>query len=262
VIRVTRAELLKLRTTPGPWVVMGVAVVLTGLGVLVAFLNTNGQGSAIRTPVTTQELRNLVGASYFYAMPLMAPLLGVLCITAEYRHKVITTTLLNTPRRHLVLIGKGAASVLWAVALCVATLLMVGALGFSWLSAAGGSVSDALHQVGPVVPGLFVDFALLAIFGLGVGVLVKNQIAGVLLTLATFFILEPVIYLVFLHALHDDLDWLPSLAAASVAGGLTGARSGNQPAELVWWTGALALLAWGIGPAVIGYFVTFNRDVT
>jgi len=37
VIRVIRAELLKLRTTPGPWVVVGVTVLLTALGIITAF---------------------------------------------------------------------------------------------------------------------------------------------------------------------------------------------------------------------------------
>jgi len=266
VIRVARAELLKLRTTPGPWVVVGVALLLTALGILGAFVNPNHPGPAFRAPVTTDDLRNLVGAGY-QAATLMAPILGVLCITAEYRHKVITTTLLNTPQRERVLVGKAIASLVWAVGMCVATLVLVAAMGFPWLSAEGGSISAALHQVGPVVPGLLADFALLAIFGLGIGVLLKNQVAGVLLTIAALFVLEPLIYELFRHLLQINLDWLPSLAAASVAGGLTrgtggGGGGGGGTVELAWWTGALVLLAWGLLPAVIGYFVTFNRDVT
>lgn len=263
-IRVARAELLKLRTTPGPWVVLGVGVVLTALFVLFAFVNPHSGhgGSAFRAPVTTPDLRRLVGAGYEAAV-LMAPILGVLCITSEYRYKVITTTLLNTPRRSLVLVAKAVASVAFALFMAVICLALVAAMGLPWLSAQGGSISDALRQVGPVVPGLFADFALMAVFGLGIGVLLKNQVAGVLLIIAGIFVLEPLIYELFLHLVHVDLNWLPSYAAASVAGNLT-RSSGDSggPVELSWWTGTLVLLAWGLGPAIIGYFVTFNRDVT
>jgi hypothetical protein len=260
-IRVARAELLKLRTTPGPWVVLGVAVALTALGVLTSFVNGNGHhGPTFRAPQTEADLRNLVGSGYQAAL-LMAPILGVLCITAEYRHKVITTTLLNTPRREVVLLGKGVAAVLWAVLMGIASVVVVAAMGLPWLSALHGSVSALLHQVAPVVPGLFADFALLALFGLGIGILVRNQVAGVLLTIGGTFLLEPLIYALFSHLLHIRLNWLPSLAAASVAGGL---NPGNGVGRylLTWWAGALVLLAWGVGPAIIGYFTTFRRDVT
>ena len=260
-IRVTRAELLKLRTTPGPWVVLAIAVALTALGVLGAFINGNGhRGPTFVAPHTQTDLRNLVGAGYQSAL-LMAPILGVLCVTAEYRHKVITTTLLNTPRREVVLLGKGAATVAWAILMGVASLVLVAAMGLPWLSALNGSASALLHQVAPVVPGLLADFALLGLFGLGIGILVRNQVAGVLLTIGGVFILEPLIVALFNHLLHIQLNWLPSPAAAAVAGGLNPGNGADRHL-LSWWAGALILLAWGIGPAVLGYFTTFRRDVT
>jgi len=142
----------------------------------------------------------------------------------------------------------------------MASLALVAAMGLPWLSALNGSISDLWHQVGPVVPGLMADFALLAVFGLGIGILVRNQVAGVLLTIGGTFILEPLIFALFNHLLHIQLNWLPSPAAAAVAGGL---NPGNGSQQLLsWWAGALVLLAWGIGPAVLGYFTTFRRDVT
>ena len=261
VIRVSRAELLKLRTTPGPWVVLVIAVVLTALSILGSFINGGGHhGPAFVAPRSQTDLRDLVGSGYQAAL-LMAPILGVLCITAEYRHKVITTTLLNTPRRAVVLGGKGVASVLWAIGMGVACLALVAVMGLPWLSALHGSLSALLHQVGPVVPGLMADFALLAVFGLGIGILVRNQVAGVLLTIGGTFILEPLIYALFNHLLHTQLNWLPSPAAAAVAGGLN-TGTGSDRHLLTWWAGALVLLAWGFGPAVLGYFTTFRRDVT
>lgn len=268
VIRTIRSELYKFRTTPGPWVVLLVTFALTALTILTAFAAAAPPGHSFGTPSTPQQLRDLMGAGYFAAL-LMAPIMGVICITAEYRHQVITTTLLVTPRRTHVLLAKAVASIAWGIGLCIASLVMVAAMGIPWLVASGGSVSTMLHQVGAVVPGLFGDYALLALFGLGIGVLVRNQIAGVLLTLVLSLILEPILVAIAVHILHYNFNWLPSDAAASLAGGLSRAMGGGQGGRgnagitlLAWWSGGLVLLGWGVIPAVVGYFSSFRRDVT
>jgi ABC-2 type transport system permease protein len=268
VIRTIRAELFKFRTTPGPWVVLVVTLALTALSILTAFAAAAAPGHSFGTPTSGQQLRDLMGSGYFAAL-LMAPIMGVLCITTEYRHQVITTTLLVTPRRVHVVVAKALASVLWGLLLCIASLVMVAAMGIPWLAAMGGSTSALTHQIGPVVPGLFGDYALLALFGLGVGVLVRNQIAGVLLTLVLSLILEPILVAIAVHILHYNLNWLPSDSAASLAGGLSRAIGGGQGGRgtagitlLEWWSGGLVLLAWGALPAVLGYFTSFRRDVT
>ena len=48
-------------------------------------------------------------------MTILAPIMGVLCITGEYRHKTITTTLVHTPVRARVLGAKILVTALWAV---------------------------------------------------------------------------------------------------------------------------------------------------
>lgn len=265
--RTLRAELLKLRTTPGPWVVMGVTLLLTALGIVTAFILGAGSGSGTTSthfgaPTDVHQLRDLMGAGYL-AATVMAPIVGILCITSEYRHKVITTTLLVTPRREQVLGAKVLASAIWGVLLCVSTLVLVAAMGIPLLVAEGGSVSALLDQAGPVIPGLFGAFALLAVFGVGVGTLVRNQVAGVILTVGLTVVLEPVLVALAHSLLHFELNWLPSAATAALAGGLNRNSNGRAVTELLsWWLGGLALLAWGLGTAALGYFITFRRDVT
>jgi hypothetical protein len=262
VSRLVRAELFKLRTTPGAWVIIGVTVLLTALGVITAFVisHHDGTGPHFAAPVTVEQLRVLVGAGY-QAGVVIAPVLGVLCITTEYRHKVISTTLLITPRREQVLLGKGVACVVWAALLWAASLVLVAALGLPLLAAQGGSVGDLLRQVAPVVPGLLGTFVLMAIFGLGLGILLRNQVAAVVLTLVITLVLEPLIVALASSLWHTDVNWLPSRAAAAVSGGLHRTMEGDGPL-LSTWLGGLTLLAWGLGPAVLGYFTTFQRDVT
>jgi ABC-type transport system involved in multi-copper enzyme maturation permease subunit len=267
VSRLLHAELFKLRTTPGPWVCVAVTALLTGLGIVLAFIVPNGHGAVHFTaPTTTLQLRSLVGAGY-EAGVVMAPVLGVLCITTEYRHKVLTATLLLHPRRPDVLTAKIGASFLWGLFLCLVSLAMVAAMGIPLLVAEGGSVSSLAQQVGPVVPGLFAAYALLAVYGMGIGTLVRNQIGGVILALGITLVLEPIIVAIFSSLAHMDVNFLPSRATQAVAGGLVprgtgGGTSVVSTALLSWWLGALALIAWGAGTAVVGYFTTFRRDVT
>jgi ABC-2 type transport system permease protein len=264
--RLVRAELFKLRTTPGPWVCLAVVVLLTGLGVTTAFINGSDGVVHFAAPTGTAELRRLMGAGYTAAI-VMSPVLGVLCITTEYRHRVLTSTLLAHPRRADVLSAKVLASALWGVLMGVTSFAMIAAMGIPLLLAEGGSVSALGHEVGPVVPGMLAAFVLLAVYGMGIGTLVRNQIAGVILALGLTLVLEPIIVAIFDSLAHIDVNFLPTRATQAVAGGLTPNGPGGTgvlTAHLLlsWWLGAIALVLWGVGLAVLGYFTTFRRDIT
>jgi ABC-type transport system involved in multi-copper enzyme maturation permease subunit len=265
VIRLVRAELYKLRTTPGPWVLAGVTLLLTGLAIVLSFFVPHHRALHFSAPTTTPALRDLVGAGY-EAGVVLAPVLGVIAITGEYRHRVLTATLLLTPRRSLVLVAKVVASAVWGVFLCIFSLAMVAAMGIPLLVTQGGSLHAMWQQVGPVVPGLFGAYVLLAVYGMGIGTLVRNQIGGVILALGITLVLEPIVVAIFSAAWHIDVNFLPSRATQAVAGGLVPRASGGDVtlalARLLnWWQGALALVGWGLGLTGLGYFTTFRRDV-
>jgi ABC-2 type transport system permease protein len=259
-IRGIRSELFKLRTSPGSWVVLGATLLFTALGIVVVFLvHIVGHGPGhlrFVAPTSTLRLRRLIGASFTIGGVWMAAIAGVLCVTGEYRHRFMATSLLVQPQRWKLLSTKAVAAVIWAIGLAIGSLLLVGAMGIPLLSSQGGSVSALFNQVGAVVPGLFATFALLALFGAGLGTLIKNQIAAVVTILAVTFIVEPV----FDGLLPHVGRWLPFAASASVAGGL--APRAERVLLLSWWLAAIVLAAWGLIPIVVGYFVSFKRDVS
>lgn len=264
--RLVRAELLKLRTTPGPWVCVAVVVLLTGLGVTTSFVLAHHGAAHFAAPTTTTQLRRFMGAGYTAAI-VMSPVLGVVCITAEYRHRILTATLLVHPRRPDVLCAKVLGAAAWGLLMGVASFVMIAAMGIPLLVAEGGSVSHFLDQVGPVMPGMLAAFVLLAVYGLGIGTLVRNQIAGVILALGLSLVLEPIIVAIFSSLAHMDVNFLPTRATQAIAGALStrgagGGTTGTPHALLSWWLGAVALVLWGVGTAVVGYFTTFRRDVT
>jgi ABC-2 type transport system permease protein len=259
--RLFRAEIFKFRTTPGPWVLLIVALALTALGIITPFfVNVAPSHTIFTAPRTIPRMRNLVGAGYGAGI-LLAPVVGVLCITTEYRQKVLSITLLVSPRREQVLVAKVLASVAWSLFLAVAGLALVAAMGIPLFVTQGGTLSTLLHQVGPVVPGLLGAYALLAVFGVGVGTLLRNQVAAVLLILALTLVLEPLLVLLIHDLFHADLNWFPSRATSALAGHKETGDGGAGPL-LSWWLGGISLLLWGVGAAVLGYFTTFRRDVT
>lgn len=267
--RAVRAELLKMRTMPGMWVVLLLAFPLTCLFIMFAFINAGSHlfpQMTFAAVHTLSERRLLLGAG-FRTATLLAPVLGVLCITTENRHKTLTGTLLLTPRRSVVLGAKVIATTIWTLGMAAMTFVAVGLLGLTWNASMGGSVSSVLDQAGAVVPEMFAVTVLLGLFGLGFGTLVQNQIAGVLITIGESLILEGLLVLLFVKVFHYDLNWLPGLATASFAGIIAkgasfGGSNSNIFTLLPWWAGGLAMLGWGLGPLVIGYFTTFRRDVT
>ena len=263
--RLVRAELYKFRTTPGPWVCLAVVVLLTGLGITTSFILTHHGAAQFTAPTTTIQLRRLMGAGYTAAI-VMAPVLGVLCITTEYRHRILTATLLLHPRRAEVLTAKVLGSALWGLLMGVASFVMIAAMGIPLLAAEGGSISHFLDQVGPVLPGMLAAYLLLAVYGMGIGTLVRNQIAGVIIALGLSLVLEPIIVAIFTSVAHMDVNFLPTRATQALAGSISargaGGGTGTLHALLSWWLGAIALVLWGVGTAAVGYFTTFRRDVT
>jgi ABC-2 type transport system permease protein len=267
VINAVRAELLKMRTMPGIWVCFGLAFPLTAL-IILAILAKGSPGHTFYFVHTLKQERVLLGAGYL-GITFLAPVLGVVCITSEYRQKTISNTLLYTPVRSRVLGAKILVTSYWTILMALLSLVVVLAVGLPWNSALGGTVASVTDQAGAVIPGLVVAAILLGLFGLGFGVLVKNQVAGILITIGGTFILEPILIALARGVFHYNLNWLPTRAAAALAGaiaanglGVGGGGGTGHEALLTWWQGGLVMLGWGLIPLTIGYFTTFRRDVT
>jgi ABC-type transport system involved in multi-copper enzyme maturation permease subunit len=265
VIAGIRSEWLKLRTTAVPWVLTGIALIIDALLTLVYFINhgdgggggNGGGGGSFGLPDyphTTQQLRNLLGSGF--EGYLFALLLGVMMVTTEFRHKTVTTSFLVTPHRPRFvgakLITAAILGAVLAVIMLVATLLGGGIT----LSAQGGSFSALVRQLPAVAPGMILVFALFAILGVGIGSLLTNQVAALIVSLGWFIILEGIL----VSLIHGAERWVPS-GAATAASNLTRGQ-GTSFGLFSWWQGALLMLAYGLIFAAIGSAVLTRRDIT
>ena len=264
-IAAIRSEWLKLRTTAVPWVLVGIALLINALLILVIFLShdngTSGPGGGgafvspgYTVPHTTQQLRNLVGSGF--QGYILALLLGVLCITTEFRHKTVTTSFLVMPHRPRFVGGKLIFAAIAGAVLAVIMLVATVVGGGLTLAARGGSFSDMIHQLPAVAPGMILVFALFAILGVGIGSVLTNQVAAIIVCLGWFIILEGIL----VQLVHSAEKWVPT-GAATAAANLTRGR-GSDFGLFNWWQGTLLMLAYGLVFAAVGSIILTRRDIT
>jgi ABC-type transport system involved in multi-copper enzyme maturation permease subunit len=258
-----RSEWLKLRTTAVPWVLGGIALLIDALLILVIFLSRNGgpggggpvgNSTGFTVPETTQQLRNLVGAGF--EGYLFALLLGVMMVTTEFRHKTVTTSFLVTPRRPQFVAAKLITAAVLGALLAVVMLVATVIGGGLTLAARGGSFSAMVHQIPAVAPGMILVFALFAILGVGVGSVLTNQVAAIIVTLGWFIILEGIL----VSLVNGAERWVPT-GAATAAARLTRGQ-GTHFGLFNWWQGTLLMLFYGLAFAAVGSFILARRDIT
>jgi hypothetical protein len=113
-------------------------------------------------------------------------------VTNEFRHKTLTPTFLATPRRGIALGGKLAAGVVMGVLYAAVALVAAVGIGAAALAAFGIDTrlgeTDTWAMIGRIVA----SFVLWTLIGVGVGTLVRNQVAAVVGVLAFTQFLEPI----------------------------------------------------------------------
>ncbi|GAA2603502.1 ABC transporter permease [Actinomadura fulvescens] len=258
-IQLVRAELLKIRSTR-MWIgmlVLSVGFALLGLVFLIALAGTDFDGESGIPPVTDPDT---VRAFYANASSgvLFMMILGVMGITGEYRHQTITQAFLATPRRGRVLAAKLVSYFLFGLVFGLATVLVTVAVAWPALAIKGGSTSLLAHDVPTILGGTVLAMGLYALVGLGLGALIRNQIAAIIVAVAWVQLVEAILT----FAVPDVGKWLPAGAVRAIThttGGFGG--PGDLP-TLPAWGGVLVLLGYGFAFAAIATATTIRRDIT
>jgi ABC-type transport system involved in multi-copper enzyme maturation permease subunit len=174
--------------------------------------------------------------------------LGVLVITAEFRHGTASSTFLATPRRWPVLLAKLAVSLLVGLLAGLAFVLVNGGLALPLFDGRFGHLPPT-SEIVEIYAGVVISFALLGAFGLGVGAIVRNQVGAIIAAIACFFVLSPLPEL-----LPGNIgDYFPAQAVGSL--------HRNNDGGLSQVAGGLVLAAWALGLVAIGTVLVCRRDV-
>ena len=192
--RAVRAELLKFFTTR-MWRGMAIATLLGGggLALLFAMIFTSDSaqmtGGAVGTPV---QLANTVYTAGLQIGYLLMLTIGVMQVGSEYRHKTITSTFLAIPHRSRVMLAKVVALVVVGAGYGVVSLVGSLAVGAVTLQARGADPFPSTEIVRSIALSLLV-LGLWCLIGLGVGILIPNQVAALLIGIGVAWILEPLV---------------------------------------------------------------------
>ncbi|PZG02713.1 ABC transporter permease [Micromonospora deserti] len=205
-------------------------------------------------PLTTPDgQQTLFAAAASAASPLVA-VLAAIGITGEYRHRTATTTFLSTPRRGRVIAAKLVTYGLVGIGYALACTAVVTAIAVPWLSARGIELSLTGNGLPATTAGGIIAIAFYAVIGVGLGALLREQVATVVGLLIYLFVLEPI--LTSIPALDTWSRYLPGPADNA----LTGITLTNQE-SLQPWQGGLVLAAYGLTIAAAGTYLATRRDV-
>lgn len=258
-IALLRAEWRKLFTTRLWWGMLLGAVVFTALSVI-AQLATNGLARSEEPLLQTgvEQRAILASASTGYIFSLVV---GIIFMTTEFRHFTSRPTFLTEPHRGRVIaakliMGAGLGILYGLVCSAVAAVITI-----PWYSAKGVTmdwVGNDLFLIELAVMGVI---AIYAVVGVGIGVLIRNQISAVIAALVYLFIVESLLRgLGALWTWLADIDrFLPGAAAAAVT--QIGGRANSTETFLAPWAGALVLSVWGLFFAVLGWASLVHRDI-
>ena len=248
------AEVLKVRTTRTWAALLLVALLLTAFSLVVTLVAAGtelGEETGIGDPSSESAARSLLGSAGGGA--LLAAVLGVLAVTGEHRHGTVTRTYLGEPRRERVVAAKLLALLGWGAAFGLVLAAFVLLVGYGGLVLRGADLSEANALAAPLLLGAVAGTALYAVLGVGVGALVRHQVAAVVAVIGSEVLLAPL-----LVALVPDVGrWLPGGALAAVVGG------GTAPEDLLApWAGALVLLAYALLASAAAVALDRRRDIT
>ncbi|HQF03539.1 MAG TPA: ABC transporter permease subunit [Phycicoccus sp.] len=259
-----RSEFLKFFTTRLWW---GMAIGIFVAGGLFAgfFAWAMSSGGATDQPGAPQgtptQIANTVYTSGMGIGYLLLLTIGVMAIGSEYRHKTITSTFLSTPQRIKAMLAKVVA--LMGLGVFYGLIAIIGSVGVgaSVLSLLGLEAFPSSEIFRTMALSLLV-LGLWALIGLGVGILIKNQVAALLVGVGVAWIVEPLAGLLLSFwswGAQHIVQYLPSQATSAVVNSVT---QGPQVARLEWWAAALVLAAYAAVLSGLGIWRVVREDVS
>jgi ABC-type transport system involved in multi-copper enzyme maturation permease subunit len=304
--RLVRGELLKVRTTNVWWIFAICAFVATALALTVNALTAHfeiqdavnppdfaaeappGQhpspaeldqqmaqwrASHVLSTILVRHAANIFTSGQFFGL-LILLLFGALLVTGEYHHQTATTTFLGQPRRSRVIGAKVATAILVAAVVWLVTTLIDLATGVIFFGAEGQSNSIGVWDVQRSILMNLPAYALWALLGMGLGALIRNQVASTLVGAGLYLIGGQIAQLIFVVVYRFMLtkDWvlqsmvaLPSMASSVMISPERVSLSGLGDGTVYlpqWWVGGLVLLGYGIVATGIGTLLIRRRDIS
>lgn len=202
---------------------------------------------------------------------------GALAISGEYSRKTITTTFLTAPNRVSALSAKMITYVAWGALYGVAVVASV-SIGLA-ATAGGNRLPDAGGWLALAGVGILAC-VLMTLFGVGVGALIRNVPATVVVLVLYFLLVENGLQIAILGSAPEVIGVLPNGSINGLTGSvaadifLSSATSVQEeirfavrwiagaPGAFAWWASGLIFLGWTALAFGGGWLATQKRDIT
>ena len=265
-IPAVRSELRKFFTTRMWWgMAIAVFVSAAAFSVLFGFVVNNpqatggpGGGQIVGDDAQVANTVFTAGISVGY---LLLMTIGILAIGSEFRHKTISATLLATPNRVRAMLAKVVALIAIGVLYGVISLAGSISVGTVVLNVIDRPAFPSSEVVRSLALSLLV-LALWALIGLGIGILIPNQVAALFIGVAVAWIVEPLLGLLLTIWDFSRENIAPFLPTSATNATLNAISQSTDEVRLDWWGGALVLLAYAVVLAGLGIWRVNRSDIT
>lgn len=265
IARAIRAELRKFFTTRLWWgMAIGVFVCGAAFALLFGILLTSEEAAGGATGIPTGDELQVANSVYTGGLSvgyLLMLTIGVIQIGSEYRHSTITSTFLSVPRRATAMLAKIIALLLIGIGYGVVSLLGSVSVGALTLSLRGEDAFPSPEVLRTLALSLLV-LGLWSLIGLGIGILIPNQVAALLIGVGLAWIVEPLLGLA-LKAWEFGREHIAPFMPTEATNAIVNAvQSSPDDVRLDWWAAALVLAAWAAALSGVGSLLTVRRDVS
>ncbi len=280
--RLIRAEIAKIRTTKTWWLLALGIVAFTALAFTVNAFGHHfelypppdarpgdpGEQAQIAQAHTAAGLAKIAAdmmtSGQFFGL-LLAMIMGILVVTNEFFHQTATTTFMTSPHRTTVVLAKTVAAILFGgLFWLVSTALDLAATPI-YLNSQHVSVSITQWTVVQSALLNLLAFAIWAIFGMGLGTLLRSQIGSVVTGMA-LYLLGTAAVAILVHVLNNLIhrDWVitAQVAAPAIASAIMITPGRAFPHAPPQWVGGAVLIGYAIITGFVGILIMRRRDIS
>jgi ABC-2 type transport system permease protein len=278
-VRLIRAEFMKVRTTSTGWLFLTGFIVFTAMALAINGFGIHHQlypqqGLVSRAPALAQvaQARSPAGVAAIAASMmtsgqrvgvLFALLLGVLVVTSEFANQTAAVTFVTVPRRATVIMAKAAAAaccgaLFWLVGTAIATLITP-----LFLYSQHVSTSLAGWTVSRSVLLNLVAFVAWGVFGLGLGAVLRSQLVSVIAAIAVYvgsFGTE-LVFTALYNSFHQGWMLGAPVIGPAVASEVMTTSGPAFPYAPPGWVGGVFMIGYTVTLVAGGVVLTKRRDV-
>ncbi|SBT63247.1 ABC-type transport system involved in multi-copper enzyme maturation, permease component [Micromonospora sediminicola] len=234
---------------------------LVGLMALVGPENFDPPLPGLDTEVGLRAVLGILGYTAF--VPAAA---GTLAVTSEYRHGTAAVTFLFAPRRGRVLAAKLATHAVVGLAYGIVLAGSAAVALFAVTAARGVPLGLPAPTVLALLARIGLAMTVYLLVGVGVGALLRNQVAALAVVVGYLYLGEPVLMMIpGVSALYPVLPGGATAALTDftyLADAMSDQTGGDAVHLLPPAGGALLLTAYALVAAAVAVIVPMRRDVT